>query len=113
MLLTANEIAGVAFVLSLVAASKHGSDMLTKASTRIENAAKRGERVNAVIDDDGNQLEELDVGDGGEEEVIYADSLYQPKNMLEMPELFGIREATHFNCRMTKKILRCNKQSES
>ena len=34
--------------------------MLTKAATRIENAAKRGERVNADIDDDGQQLLELD-----------------------------------------------------
>jgi len=62
--------------------------MLTKAaSTRIENAAKRGERVNADIDEDGNQLLELDAGEDDEEEVIYADSLCQPKNMLEMLEL--------------------------
>jgi len=42
-LLTADERAGVVFVLALVAASKPGSDMLTKAATRIQNAAKRGE----------------------------------------------------------------------
>ena len=39
---------------------------------------KRGERINADMDDDGNQLEELDIGDDGEE-VIYAESLCQPK----------------------------------
>jgi len=45
---------GAAFVLAMVAASKP-SDMLDpKAATQIENAAKRGERVNAEIDDDGN-----------------------------------------------------------
>jgi len=80
-LLTADERAGVAFVLALVAASKPGSDMLTKAATRIENAAKRGERVNADIDEDGNQLLELDAGEDDEEEVIYADSLCQPKHV--------------------------------
>ena len=86
-LLTADERAGVAFVLALVAASKPGSDMLTKAATRIENAAIRGEKVNADIDDDDVQLVALDAGDDDEEEVTYADSLCQPKNMLEMLEL--------------------------
>ncbi len=81
-LLTADERAGVAFVLALVAASKPGSD-----ATWIESAAKRGERVNAEIDDDGNLLEEIDIGEDDEEEVVFADSLCQPKNMLEMLEL--------------------------
>ena len=61
--------------------------MLTKAATRIENAAIRGDRVYADIDDDGLQLVALDAGDDDEEEVIYAASLCQPKNMLEMLEL--------------------------
>jgi len=76
-----------AFVLALVAASKPGSDMLAKAATWIENAAKRGERVNAEIDEDGNLLEEIDIGDDGEEDVVFADSLCKPKNMLEILEL--------------------------
>jgi len=37
-LLTADERAGIAFVLALVAASKPGADMLKKAATWIENA---------------------------------------------------------------------------
>ena len=86
-LLTVDERARVAFVLAWVAASKPGSDMLTKIATRIENAAKRGERVNADIDDDGQQLLELDAVEDDEEEAICADSLCQPKNMLEMLEL--------------------------
>ncbi len=86
-LLTAEERAGVAFVLAFGSSIKTGSDMLTKAATRIEHAAKRGERVNADIDEDGNQLLELDAGEDDEEEVIYADNLCQPNNMLEILEL--------------------------
>lgn len=86
-LLTADERAGVAFVLALVAASKPGSDLLAKAAARIESAAKRGEKVNAEMDDDGNLLEEIDIGEDDEEEIVVADSLCQPKNMLEMLEL--------------------------
>jgi len=73
--------------LALVAASKLGLNVLTLAARRIENAARRGEIVNADIDDDGNQLLELDAREDDKEEVIFADSLCQPKNMLEMLEL--------------------------
>ncbi len=50
-LLTADERSGVAFVLVLVAISKPGSDMLNKASKRIENAVKRGLKLNVEVDD--------------------------------------------------------------
>ena len=40
-LVTADERAEVAFVLALVAASKSGSDMLTKAAVRIEKAHEK------------------------------------------------------------------------
>jgi len=68
--LAADERGGVAFILTLVAASKSGSDMLTKAATRIKDTEKRVERVNAENDDDGNQLEEL-----------YADSFVNQKHV--------------------------------
>ncbi len=48
-----------------------------------------GERVNADIDNDGHKLLELDAGEDDEEEVIYADSLCQLTNMLEMLELLA------------------------
>jgi len=51
-LLTADERAGVAFVLALVAASKPGSEMLRKASTRIDNARQKQQKVNAEMDED-------------------------------------------------------------
>ncbi len=51
MLLTADERAGVAFVLVLVAASKPGSDLLTKAATRIENAIQNKQKVNVELDE--------------------------------------------------------------
>jgi len=86
-LLTADERTGVAFVLALVAASKPGSDLLTKAAARIESAAKRGEKVNAEMDDDENLLDEIDIGEDDEEEIVVADSLCQPKNMLQMLDL--------------------------
>jgi len=116
-LMTADERAGVAFVLALVAASKPGSDsMLAKAATWIENAAKRGERVNAEIDDDGNLLEELDVGDDDEEEIVSVDSLCLQKTCWKClncywHSMLGIKEDTHFHYKMTKKNWRCNKKS--
>ena len=65
---------------------------------------RENERVNADIDDDGQQLLELDAG----EEVIYADSLCQPKNMVECLNYYwlfmlGTKKVTHFHSRMTKK----------
>jgi len=86
-LLTADERAGVAFVLALVAASKPGSDMLKKASKRIKKARKRGQKVNAEIDENGNPI--LGVDDEGEDdnEVVYAESLCKPAKMLYMLEL--------------------------
>ncbi len=116
-LLMADQRAGVAFVLALVAASKPGSYMLTKAATRSETAAKKGERVNADTDDDGQQLLELDGGEDDEDDVICADSLCQPKNMLDMLELILafhclVQKRPPFSSRMTKK-LKCKRQSES
>jgi len=50
-LLTADIRAGVAFVLALVATSKPGSDLLTKAATRIENAIQNKQKVNVELDE--------------------------------------------------------------
>jgi len=87
-----------------------------QAATRIENAAQRGEKVIAEMDGEGNHLEELDFADDGAEEVIYAGSLCQLKNMLEMLELLLAFHAWYqrchaFYCRLTRN-LRCKKQSE-
>ena len=48
-LLTADERAGVAFVLALVAASKPGSDLFKKAAIRIEKAIERKQKVNLEV----------------------------------------------------------------
>jgi hypothetical protein len=86
-LLTADERAGVAFVLALVAASKQGSDMLTKASIRIEKATENLQKVNSELDENGIPI--INSDDEGEDidEVVYAESLCSPKNMLEMLEM--------------------------
>jgi len=39
-------------------------------------------------------LEELEFGEDDEREVIYADSLCKPKNILEMPELLLVFHAS-------------------
>jgi len=59
-LLTADEKAGVTFVLALVAASKPGSELFKKAATRIEKAIERKQKVNLEEDEDGNVIEEED-----------------------------------------------------
>jgi len=86
-LLTADERAGVAFVIALVAASKPGSTMLKKAAKRIKRARKRGEKVNAEVDENGNAIIDGNDDEGEDTEVIYADTLCQPENMLEMLEM--------------------------
>ena len=86
-LLTADERAGVAFVLALVAASKPGSDMLEKAAKRIEKAVERKQKVNLEVDEDGNVIEVSDEEIDQNAEVIYTETLCKPKNMLKMFEL--------------------------
>jgi len=85
-LLTADERAGVAFVLALVAASKPGADMLKKAATRIENAIKCGLRANIELDEEDNE-DVSEIGEVDDDEIVVVDSLCKPKNMLEMLEL--------------------------
>ena len=86
-LLTADERAGVAFVLALVAASKPGADMLTKAAARIKRAIERKQKVNLEVDEDGNVIEISDEENENYAEVVYTESLCEPKNMLKMLEM--------------------------
>jgi len=86
-LLTADERAGIAFVLALVAASKPGSEMLKKAAERIKNARLRGLKVNAELDENGNPIVNVDDDGLDGEEVVYAESLCEPEKMLHMLEL--------------------------
>jgi len=86
-LLTADERAGVAFVIALVAASKPGISMLKKAAKRIKRARIRGEKVNAEVDENGNAIIHGDDDEVEVTEVIYADTLCEPENMLEMLEM--------------------------
>ena len=74
-------------LLVLVAISKPGSDMLYKASQRIQNAVKRGLKLNVEVDEAGNAFG--NVGDDGdtEEDIVIADSLCEPTKMLYMLEL--------------------------
>jgi len=85
--LTADERAGVAFVLALVAALKPGSDMLKKASRRIKKARKRGQKVNAEVDGNGNPILVLDDEGEDDNDIVYAESLCKPAKMLYMLEL--------------------------
>jgi len=86
-LLTADERSGVAFVLVLVAISKPGSDMLNKASKRIENAWKKGQEVNAEVDENGKPIVNVADEEESEEEIVVAESLCEPTKMLYMLEL--------------------------
>jgi len=86
-LLTADERSGVAFVLVLVAISKPGSDMLNKASRRIENAWKKGQKVNAEVDENGKPIVNVADEEESEEEIVVAESLCEPTKMLYMLEL--------------------------
>jgi len=86
-LLTADERSGVAFVLVLVAISKPGSDMLNKASKRIENAWKKGQKVNAEVDENGKPIVNVADEEESEEEIVVAESLCEPTKMLYMLEL--------------------------
>jgi len=86
-LLTADERAGVAFVIALVAASRPGANMLKKAAKRIKRARKRGQKVNAELDENGNVIVDGEDDGGGDSEVIYADTLCEPENMLQMLEM--------------------------
>jgi len=86
-LLTADERAGVAFVLALVAASRPGSEMLRRASTRIDNARQKQQKVNAEMDEDCNLIDSSDEEEDEEEEDVFAESLCVPENMLLMLEM--------------------------
>ncbi len=85
--MTADERAGVAFVLALVAASKPGSEMLRKAFTRIDKARQKQQRVNAEMDEDCNLIDSSDEDEDKEEEDVFAESLCVPENMLLMLEM--------------------------
>jgi len=79
-LVTADERAGVAFVLALlVAASKPGSDMLTKASARIEKACEKKQKVNLEVDENGDAIIDSEDEEGENDDVVYTESLCQPK----------------------------------
>jgi len=82
-----DERAGVALVIALVAASRPGANTLKKAAKRIKRASKRGQQVNAELDENGNTIVDGDNDGGGDSEVIYADTLCEPENMLQMMEM--------------------------
>jgi len=54
-LLTAEERAGVPFILALLAASRPGATMLKKWQ-KIKRSRKRGQKVNAELDENGNAI---------------------------------------------------------
>ncbi len=85
-LVTADERAEVAFVLALVAASKPGSDMLTKAAVRIEKAHEK-KKVNLEVDENGDAIIDLECEEDENDDVVYTESLCQPQNMLKMLEM--------------------------
>jgi len=74
-LLTADERAGVAFVLALVDASKPGSEMIRKACTRINNSREKQQKVNAEMDDNCNLIDSSDEEDDEDEEDVFAESV--------------------------------------
>jgi len=75
-----------AFVLALVAASQPGADMLKKAATWIEKAIKCGLRANIELDEENNE-DVSEIREVEDDEIVVADSICKPKNMLEMLEL--------------------------
>jgi len=79
-LLTADERAGVAFVLALVAASKPGSDLFKKAATRIEKAIKKKKKVNLEVDEDGNVIEDSNNKSEDNSEVVYSEIFFSQKS---------------------------------
>jgi len=85
-LLTADERAGVAFVLALVAASKPGADLFRKAATRIEKALERKQKLNLEVDEDGNVIEDSDNESEDQSEVGYSESFFHPEIILKMLE---------------------------
>jgi len=89
-LLTADERAGMAFVLALVAASKPGSDMLKKAARRIQQARKKGQTVNAEIDENGNTFADGTDDDDGSAEIIYAYIFVSLKHIANVGDVIGI-----------------------
>ena len=103
--MTADERAGVAFVLALVAASKPGSEMLRKASTRIDNARQKQQKVNAEMDEDCNLIDSSDEDEDEEEEDVFAESLCIPENMLLMllHSMHGIKEDIHFSLKTNQE----------
>jgi len=70
---------GVGFVLALVAASKPRSAMLKKASTRIKKARRRGEKVNAELDENGVLINHVEDDGEDDEEIVYAVFVSQRK----------------------------------
>jgi len=61
--------------------------MLKKASRRIKRARKRGQKVNAEVDGNGDPILVFDDENDDEEEIVYAESLCKPAKMLYMLEL--------------------------
>jgi len=61
--------------------------MLKKASRRIKRARKRGQKVNAEVDGNGDPILVLDDESEDEDEIVYAESLCKPAKMLYMLEL--------------------------
>jgi len=78
--------AGVAFIMALVAASKPDSGMMKKAARRIQWARKRGQKVNAEIDENGNTFADGTDDDDGSAEIIMLIFL-RAWNILQMLEM--------------------------
>jgi len=77
----------VAFVLALVAASKPGSDLFTKAATRIEKAVLNKQKVNVELDENGVALVDSEEEGIDMDDYVYTESLCSPKKMLTMLEM--------------------------
>ena len=118
ILVTADERAGVAFVLALVAASKPGSDILTKAAARIERANAKKQKVNLEVDENGHAIIDLECEEEENEDVVYTESLCQPQNMLKMLEMMLAFHAWYkrghpFCLKTNLHKTKCSMQSES
>jgi len=61
--------------------------MPKKAAKRIQKARKRGQLVYLEVDKNGNAIVDGDDDDGASTEIIYADTLCEPENMLQMLEM--------------------------
>ena len=81
------ERAGIAFAIALVAESQPGRTMLKKAAKHIRRVRTRCQKVSAEVDEVGNAIDDGNKGEVIDSEEIYADTLCQPENMLEMLEM--------------------------